>query len=91
MTATSTRKPTNISLDAKLLSEARELDVNVSRACEVGLADEVRKRRWAKWQEDNREAIETYNRYVATHGLASEYFHDFGNGIREDKESDGSV
>lgn len=72
MTATPARKPTNISLDAKLLSEARELDVNVSRACEVGLADEVRKRRWAKWQEDNREAIESYNQYVATHAMAAE-------------------
>ncbi len=87
MTDSPARKATNISLDAKLLLEARELEVNVSRACEVGLADEVRKRRWAKWQEDNREAIEAYNQYVATHGLAAE--HLYGHLARE--RDDGAV
>lgn len=77
------RKPTNISLDADLLRDAREFDINVSRACEQGLAQEVRKRKWAKWQEDNREAIEAYNRRVAQHGIASDYLYDFEQGPKD--------
>ncbi len=74
------RKPTNISLDANLLRDAREFDINVSRACEQGLAEAVRERKWAKWQQDNREAIEAYNRYVATHPLASELLYGSEDG-----------
>ena len=84
------RRPTNVSLDSDLLRDARELGVNVSRACEQGLAEEVRKRKWAKWQEDNRESIEAYNRYIEKHGCMSEYFHDFGNGVRK-CEDDGAA
>lgn len=87
---TAARKATNVSLDTNLLREAREFDVNISRACEQGLAEEVRKRKWAKWQQDNKESIEAYNRFVEEHGLMSEYFHDFGNGIRK-WEDDGAV
>src|ERR1700758_4720809 len=36
-----TRKPTNVSLPADLLERARELNVNVSRASERGLREEV--------------------------------------------------
>jgi antitoxin CcdA len=36
------RKATNLSLDEKLVAEAKELGVNLSRACEAGLAAETR-------------------------------------------------
>jgi antitoxin CcdA len=85
------RRPTNISLDSELLRDAREFNVNVSRACEQGLIEEVRKRKWAKWQEDNKGAIDAYNAYVEKHGLMSEYFHDFGNGVRKPDGSDGAI
>lgn len=35
------RRPTNVSLDADLVDEARALDLNVSRSCEEGLAAAV--------------------------------------------------
>ena len=85
------RRPTNISLDSELLKDAREFNVNVSRACEQGLAEEVRKRKWAKWQEDNRGAIDAYNAFIEKHGTMSEYFHDFGEGLRKDNGSSGAV
>ena len=87
----STRRATNISLDSELLKDAREFNVNVSRACEQGLIEEVRKRKWAKWQQDNQGAIVAYNAYVEKHGLISEYFHDFGDGIRKPDDGDGAV
>ena len=41
----STRKPTNLSLDEDLVSAARALNVNVSRAAEEGIARAIRAER----------------------------------------------
>lgn len=63
------KKPTNVSLNAELVEEARALGINVSEACQTGLAAQVKKARWAKWQDENRAAIEASNEYVREHGL----------------------
>lgn len=63
------RRPTNLSLDSELVSEARSLDINISRACEQGLEQAVQQERRKRWIEDNREAMEASNAYVAEHGL----------------------
>lgn len=67
--ASKPRRPTNVSLPAELLAEARELGVNVSKACGAGLETEVRRARAAKWLEENRAALESSNRWVEEHGL----------------------
>ena len=51
------------------MQQARELKVNLSKALEGRLAEIVREERARRWQEDNREAIEAYNRVVDKHGL----------------------
>ncbi len=63
------RRPTNVSLDAELVEEARKLDINISRACEEGLERTVREERRRRWIEENREAMEASNDYVRKHGL----------------------
>lgn len=63
------RRPTNVSLAADLIAEARSLDINISQACEKGLAAEVKKAREDKWIEENWEAIQSSNAYVEKHGL----------------------
>lgn len=63
------RRPTNVSLDAALVEEARALDINISRACEEGLDRVVREERRRRWIEENREGMEAYNEYVREHGL----------------------
>ena len=63
------KRPTNVSLSPSLVAEARELGVNVSKACERGLEEDVRKARAAAWIEANAEAIEAWNRYVEENGL----------------------
>lgn len=65
----SLRRATNVSLDQSLVDAARELDINLSRACEQGLAREIKAIREARWLEENAEAIESSNRYVEKHGL----------------------
>ena len=63
------RRPTNLSLDSALVEEARSFGINVSRACEEGLDRAVREERRRRWIEQNREAMEASNAYVAEHGL----------------------
>ncbi|WP_411340412.1 type II toxin-antitoxin system CcdA family antitoxin [Sphingopyxis sp. J-6] len=63
------KKPTNVSLSAELVEEAKRLGINVSEACQTGLAAEVKKAREAAWKEENRAAIESWNEYTRKHGL----------------------
>lgn len=44
------RRATNVSLDAALLKEAKLLDINISRACEQGLAAQIAELRAARWR-----------------------------------------
>ena len=63
------KKPTNLSLNSKVLEMARELGMNVSQTVDQLLAEEVRRRYWERWNEDNKEAIEQYNARIAREGL----------------------
>ncbi len=63
------KKATNVSLAEPLLSEAKELRINVSQAAEAGLAKAVAERRAELWLSENREAIESSNTFVEEHGL----------------------
>ena len=65
----SARRATNVTLPEPLLTEARTLGINVSQACERGLAAEVTAARARRWQAENRAAIEAWNRHVEEHGL----------------------
>ena len=60
---------TNVSLNAELLDEAKKLGVNVSRACERGLALQIAEIRARRWLDENREAIDSSNAFVEKHGL----------------------
>ena len=71
------RKPANVSLPATLVAEATELGVNLSRACERGLAEAVSEARRPKWLEDNREAFEFWNRDIEENGLPLDEYRQF--------------
>lgn len=63
------RKPTNLSMDATLLDEARGLGVNLSRAAEAGLREAVRAAKAEAWRRENRAALESTNNWVEVNGL----------------------
>jgi antitoxin CcdA len=63
------KKATNLTLNVKVLAMARELGMNVSQTVDALLAQEVRRRYWAQWNERNKGAIEAYNARVSQHGL----------------------
>jgi antitoxin CcdA len=71
------RRATNVSLDQELVETARELDINLSRACEQGLAREIKATREARWREENAEAIQAWNHYVEEHGVPLAKYRQF--------------
>ena len=63
------RRATNLTLDEELLTEAKRLGVNLSRAAEDGLQAAVRQARIDAWMNENGAAIESSNAWVEKHGL----------------------
>lgn len=63
------KKATNLSLNSKVLEMARELGMNVSQTVDGLLAEEVERRYWEKWNEDNKAGIAAYNARIASEGL----------------------
>ena len=72
-----TRKSANVSLAANLVAEAKALDINLSRACEAGLEAALKQERKRRWQEENREAADASNAWVAKHGLPLARYRQF--------------
>lgn len=63
------RKSTSLSLDADLIARAKNAGVNLSRAAEAGIEEYVRRAEAERWADENRTAIEAYNRRVEQDGL----------------------
>jgi antitoxin CcdA len=71
------RKPTNVSLPPALVAEAAALKINLSRACEAGLAEAVAEARRNQWLEANREALDFWNDEIDRKGLPLDAFRQF--------------
>jgi antitoxin CcdA len=75
--AASPRRATNVTLPEALLNEAREMGINLSQACERGVAEAVTDARRRRWLEENQAAIEAWNGHVAEHGLPLATYRQF--------------
>jgi antitoxin CcdA len=75
--APSIRKAANLSIDADVLAEAKALSVNISRAAEAGISDAVRKEKERRWKEENRETLESWNRWVEENGIPLAEYRQF--------------
>jgi len=73
----SPRRATNVTLPETLLRDAREMGINLSQACEHGLAQAVAERRRHRWLEENRDAMDAWNGHVAQHGLPLAAYRQF--------------
>lgn len=71
------RKPTNISLPVDLSTEAKELGINISQACEKSLREIVRAEKERRWNQQNAEFISTYNESIEANGLALQEWRAF--------------
>jgi len=74
---TAARKATTLSVDADLLREAKALNLSLSRVFDGALRDAVAKARRARWLEENREALDAYNRHVERDGVFSDGVRNF--------------
>ena len=75
------KKATNLSLNAKVLEAAKELGMNLSQTVDVLLANEVKRRYWEKWLDDNREAFEAYNERIRKDGLPLAKYRTWGRSL----------
>lgn len=71
------RRPTNVSLPAEAVAEAKELGINVSKACEAGLMAELQDARVERWKRDNREWIDAHRKWVENNPLPLEKYRLF--------------
>ncbi len=74
---TAPRRATNISVRSDLIEEARKLNINISKACERGLEEQVRKSMREMWLEENREALDSWNKWVEENGLPLVHYRQF--------------
>ena len=70
-------RPTNLTLNAAHVEEAKELGVNISLAAAVGLEQAVAKRRSERWLKENGSALSSYNEYIEANGLPLEKYRLF--------------
>jgi antitoxin CcdA len=71
------KKAVNLSVDAALLREARDRDINLSATLERALEDVLRQDRRTRWLSDNRPRIEAYNDQVEAHGAFADTLRSF--------------
>ena len=70
--ASAPKRPTNVSVNADLLRQARELNINLSQALEERLTERILAARQRRWLDENKVAIEDYNRRVEQEGVFSD-------------------
>jgi antitoxin CcdA len=76
-TARRRKRATNLSVDDRLLAQARRLKLNLSQVFEAGLAQAIREREAEEWLKRNRAALDAYNEQVEKHGVFSEGLRSF--------------
>lgn len=81
-TASDTQKrPVNLSINARTLQMAKELGMNLSKTVDAFLQEEVKRRYWEKWREDNLQAFEAYNERIRKDGLPLAKYRTWGKSL----------
>ncbi len=71
------KRPINLSLTSKTVDMAKELGMNLSQTVDAWLTEEVKRRYWESWRDNNRDAINEYNERIAKEGLPLEKYRTF--------------
>ncbi|MGZ4979389.1 MAG: type II toxin-antitoxin system CcdA family antitoxin, partial [Methylobacter sp.] len=66
------KKSTNLSINSDLLQQAKSHRINLSKALEQRLVEMLLEEKRREWREENREAIEAYNRRIEASGIFSD-------------------
>lgn len=69
------KKSANLSINADLLQQAKQLNINLSQTLEQHLSEIVRQAQREQWRAENKDALDEYNRRIESCGV-------FGDGLR---------
>jgi antitoxin CcdA len=72
------KRAVNLSVDAGILAAAKAQGINLSAALENELRRLTNEERIKRFQEEHREAFESYNRFIEDHGIWSEKYRSGG-------------
>lgn len=75
--ASTSRRPTNLSVSQSVLEEARSLEINLSRAAEDGIRQAVAAEKARRFRDEFADVIRSNNEYVEKHGLPLEKYRLF--------------
>lgn len=68
------KRAVNLSVDAEILEAAKAMEINLSQVLEDELRERVKDDRNRGFQEEHREAIASYNRFIAKNGIWSKKY-----------------
>lgn len=66
------KKSANLSLNADLLQQAKQLNINLSQTLELHLTEIIRQVQRDQWLAENQEALQAYNRRIEKQGMFSD-------------------
>jgi len=71
------KRSVNLAVDAEILAAAKAQGINLSHTLEDKLRELTRAAREAKWRQQNRKSIESYNQLIERAGVFGEEFQDW--------------
>lgn len=66
------KRPTNLTVNSDLLTQAKDYKINLSATLENALANVLKAKKIDLWKEENKESILFYNKKVEEFGLFSD-------------------
>ena len=66
------KKSTNLSINSDLLRQAKDYHINLSKTLEQRLVEMLIEEKRREWKQENRDAIEAYNRRIEAGGVFSD-------------------
>jgi antitoxin CcdA len=66
------KKSANLSINADLLRQAKQLNINLSQTLEQHLAEIIRQAQRKLWLAENQSALDEYNRRIESRGTFSD-------------------
>jgi antitoxin CcdA len=71
------KRPSNLSINSNLLTEARKYKINLSDLLEQALIQKLAEKKREEWLKENRQALETYNQRIEERGVFSDGMRTF--------------
>jgi antitoxin CcdA len=71
------KRAVNVTIDEEVLADARAQGINLSKVLEDELRERVKAAKVARWQEENREALDSFNRLIERAGIFGEEFRNW--------------